>query len=371
MYEQPAQDNILLYMLYAAGTTMALIASCYLLFRRGNAFAPDLKTPDRLRRLTAAFFACMALAHIWYLPIVFLTTSEAVKLNYFIGGLLDMMTIFPLAILISFSMLQDHKRSHWPVIVMIAPLVLGIAWCIFSRSDDLLPILYIYALLLAIGLFVYMIREVRRYGRWLRDNYADLEHKEVRQSFVVLAIILLFLFYYTSGLGGPYYKYLVQVCSMVLICYLLWRVETLSDLSIPESLSISPEEDTTVEEKPEENDHSQDTHDDMDLLLQRFCIDTQLYLQHDLTLQQLAKAIGTNRTYLSNYFSRHGLTYNTYINDLRINHFVNLYHDTIAAQRNISVQQLVCDSGYRSYSTFSLAFKRRMNQNVTTWMHAQ
>ena len=31
-----------------------------------------------------------------------------------------------------------------------------------------------------------MVRALRQYGRWLRDNYADLEHKEVWQSFVVL-----------------------------------------------------------------------------------------------------------------------------------------------------------------------------------------
>ena len=37
------------------------------------------------------------------------------------------------------------------------------------------------------------------------------------------------------------------------------------------------------------------------------------YLQHDLTLSQLAKVIGTNRSYLSQYFVTQGITYNTYI----------------------------------------------------------
>jgi hypothetical protein len=34
-------------------------------------------------------------------------------------------------------------------------------------------------------------------------------------------------------------------------------------------------------------------------LLKQHCEETQLYLQHDLTLLQLAKAVGTNRFYLS------------------------------------------------------------------------
>ena len=385
MYEQPPLDNVLFYMLYAAVTALSLIACVYLLFRRGNAFAPDVTPPLRLRRWTAALFASMALAHLWYLPIAFSTSIEAVKLIYFIGGLLDYMTLMPLTIIVLLTMLQDRRRPLWPVAVMMAPLVVGIAWSIANRSEVLLPAYYVYLLLLGIGLIIYMVRAVRQYGRWLRDNYADLEHKEVGQSFVVLSVILLFCVIYISGLGGPAYKYIVQVGSVVLTGYLLWRVETLSDLSLSQTSSypITEEETTTTGKEEiattekeeavatgnmEDNGLPQTIHDGIEPLLQQHCIDTQLYLQHDLTLQQLAKAIGTNRYYLSQYFSNQGMTYNAYINNLRINHFVSLYQEAVASQRSFTAQQLAFDSGYHSYSTFSLAFKPRMGQNVTTWM---
>ena len=385
MYEQPPLDNVLFYMLYAAVTALSLIACVYLLFRRGNAFAPDVTPPVRLRRWTAALFASMALAHLWYLPIAFSTSIESVKLIYFIGGLLDYMTLMPLTIIVLLTMLQDRRRPLWPVAVMMAPLVVGIAWSIANRSEVLLPAYYVYLLLLGIGLIIYMVRAVRQYGRWLRDNYADLEHKEVGQSFVVLSVILLFCVIYISGLGGPAYKYIVQVGSVVLTGYLLWRVETLSDLSLSQTSSypITEEETTTTGKEEiattekeeavatgnmEDNGLPQTIHDGIEPLLQQHCIDTQLYLQHDLTLQQLAKAIGTNRYYLSQYFSNQGMTYNAYINNLRINHFVNLYQEAVASQRSFTAQQLAFDSGYHSYSTFSLAFKQRMGQNVTTWM---
>ena len=385
MYEQPPLDNVLFYMLYAAVTALSLIACVYLLFRRGNAFAPDVTPPLRLRRWTAALFASMALAHLWYLPIAFSTSIEAVKLIYFIGGLLDYMTLMPLTIIVLLTMLQDRRRPLWPVAVMMAPLVVGIAWSIANRSEVLLPAYYVYLLLLGIGLIIYMVRAVRQYGRWLRDNYADLEHKEVGQSFVVLSVILLFCVIYISGLCGPAYKYIVQVGSVVLTGYLLWRVETLSDLSLSQTSSypITEEETTTTGKEEiattekeeavatgnmEDNGLPQTIHDGIEPLLQQHCIDTQLYLQHDLTLQQLAKAIGTNRYYLSQYFSNQGMTYNAYINNLRINHFVSLYQEAVASQRSFTAQQLAFDSGYHSYSTFSLAFKQRMGQNVTTWM---
>ena len=59
------------------------------------------------------------------------------------------------------------------------------------------------------------------------------------------------------------------------------------------------------------------------------------------------------------------MSYNVYINDLRIKHFVSLYREAIAANRSFTAQQLAHDSGYQSYSTFSLAFKQRMGQSVT------
>lgn len=101
---------------------------------------------------------------------------------------------------------------------------------------------------------------------------------------------------------------------------------------------------------------------------QKFCIDTQLYLKHDLTLAHLCKVLGTNRTYLANYFTSQGITYNTYIKNLRIKHFISLYKQAVASQRVFTIQQLASESGFRNYSTFSTTFKRIMGQNVSEWM---
>jgi AraC-like DNA-binding protein len=115
-------------------------------------------------------------------------------------------------------------------------------------------------------------------------------------------------------------------------------------------------------------DISTTTQDNISLLLQRHCIDTQLYLQHDLTIHQLATAVGTNRYYLSQYFSRQGTTYNAYINELRIDHFISLYHHAVAAKEHFTVRSLAKNSGYRNYTTFSRSFNQRMGKNVTAWM---
>ena len=367
MYDQPLPQSILFYLLYGAVTMTAIIASCYLLLRRGNAFAADSNPPVRLRRWTAALFASIALANLWYLPEAFLISSDDIKLTLYIGVTLDFLICFPVAIAVMFVTLQDRRRPLWPIPLMMAPVVLGMVWCLVSDSEALVQAIFIYLLLLGIGLMIYILHALRQYSRWLRDNYADLEHKEVWQTFIVLASILLMLSYFVCGGGGTTYEYVLQILGFTLIGYLLWRVETLSDLSIAEPQP-SVAEDASTTEDVEKKGLSQATYDNISSLLQRFCIDTQLYLRHDLTLSYLAQVIGTNRTYLTNYFSDQGITYNTYINNLRINHFVSLYNEAVAKQLPFTAQQLANDSGYRNYSTFSTAFKERMGQNVTAWM---
>ena len=375
MYEQEFQGDVLYMMLYAVVAALNLVACCYLLFRRGNAFAPDITSPVRLRRWTAVFFAAMTLSHLWYMPSIFLTSSDDKMLCYNVGGMLDFLTTFPLAIVILFTMLQDRRRPLWTAWLMVIPPVVIMALNIANHSESLLPLSNAYLLLLGIGLIIYMVREVRRYGRWLRDNYADLEHKEVWQSFVVLAVILLGFGIYTSEIGGLTNKYIVQVNNILLIGYLLWRVETLSDLSIfqPQGLLMAAEDDSLAIQADTAEDVENDAlpltiRNNIGPLLKQYCEEPQLYLQYDISVTQLAQQIGINRSYLSKHFALQGISYNAYINGLRIRHFIHLYHEAAATHQPVTAQQLAHQSGFRSYSTFSAAFKQSMGMTATEWM---
>ena len=356
-------------------TATAVLASCYLLFRRANVIAPDITPPARLRRWTAAYFAAFALSHVWYMPIFFLSSSEDIMMTDLIGGLLDFMTVFPLMIVVLLVMLQDRRRPLWPVAVMMVIPVIGGAISVATRSYVLLPIGYIYFLLMCIGLIIYMVCALRQYGRWLRDNFADLEHKEVWQSFVVLAIILLMFVVYALTNENQIFIYVMLVICTVFICYLLWRVETISDLSIliqsDTAIAVDDEADLNV---PDERGRGISPGVKLSLsqnigpLLKQYCEEPQLYLQYDISLSQLATLIGINRSYLSKHFAMQGLTYNAYINGLRIQHFIKLYHESVATHLPIMVQQLALQSGFRSYSTFNAVFKQSMGTTATEWM---
>ena len=379
MYNQILEDAIFV-MLYAVVTVLAALGCVYLLFRRGNAFAADVTPPLRLRRWTAAFLAVIALGHVWYLPAMAFSSSEAVERCMLIGGLLDCLLTIPVALVVMLCMLQDKRRPLWPVWAAVAPLVILMAWSVVTRSYALMPWLQSYFLLAVIGFTVYMVFEVRQYGRWLRDNYADLEHKEVWQSLLVLAVIMFLFVYYVTGYGSITYEYIIQVSGLLLIGHLLWRVETLQDLNLPISsenivvadatpIDDSDAMDTMIAtEETEEADASLSVRNNIGPLLKQHCEEPQLYLQYDLSLTQLATLIGVNRSYLSKHFAQQGITYNTYINDLRIRHFVSLCQERAAAHQPVSVQQLSLDSGFRSYSTFNGAFKQVMHTTATKWL---
>ena len=129
------------------------------------------------------------------------------------------------------SMLQDRQRHMWPVYVAMVPfLVLG-GVLMVNPSQQILFIAIAYVLLLYVLFTVYMVFAVRRYGRWLNDNYADLENKKVWLSQVVtLACLLLFMLYTLVEIDATLLMFLLHFTELVLFGLLLWRVETLEEL---------------------------------------------------------------------------------------------------------------------------------------------
>lgn len=170
------------------------------------------------------------------------------------------------------------------------------------------------------------------------------------------------IFFYTIFQVHIAFDILLEVVDIALLLILLWRVETLQSLEEPAVETVAETDDTTA------SDH---IFDKIELMLQQNCIDTQLYLRHDMSLSHLAQRIGTNNSYLSRYFSHYGLTYNIYINRLRIQHFMQLYQTTIKTRKFVTASELAYESGYKSYSTFSAAFKQINGETVSQWMRKQ
>ena len=370
--EQFSAEMVLFYIIYGVTGAIPFIAAVYLLFRRGNAFAPGVEPPLRLRRWAAAFFMALTLAHVWWY-LFYVYSGDVKSPSYVLVAMIDCVGLLTTVGGTLLAMLQDRRRPVWPVFAAMVPfLAFGVVE-LFYPNEYFINITTIYVLSLYVLFSVYIAFAVRRYGRWLNENYADLENKKVWLSQVVSLFCLLLFILYAFVDVDNILLYILHFTELVLFALLLWRVETLPQLGEYAAQNVAASAEDTEMPEPELSQIPVAVPANVDItqierLLAEHCVDTKLYLQHDLTLQQLAQAVGTNRFYLSQYFSRQSITYNSYINNLRINYFINRYEEAVESQRPFTVQQLASESGYRSYSTFSLAFKQRMGQSVTAWM---
>ena len=372
-------DIILFFILYGITGVVPLLAALYLLLRtKAYALVQDVAPPVRLRRWTASFFAVVALAHVWWL-LFYIYSGDLNSVAYQVIVMFDCTLLFTSFAGMLLAMLQDRRRPVWPALLAMIPFLLLVVAHIIYPSQLLMLMAAGYLLLLGLLFTGYMVVAVRQYGRWLNDNYADLENKKVWLCQTVSLVCMLLFVLYVLAIDMVLI-WIIHIIELILVGLLLWRVETLprlSPLPLPVREGSEYSQGNNVTEGPSTPLNScppqtvVPVNIDLEFIEQMLiehCVNTQLYLKHDLNLAQLAQAVGTNRYYLSQYFSRKGITYNIYINNQRINHFISRYDELTAAGQPIVAQQLAIESGYRSYSTFSLAFKQRTGQSVTAWM---
>lgn len=379
MYEHEGLQDIFFIMLYGGAALTAVLASLYLLLTRGNMMTYTITPSTELRRWAAAFMVSVAASHVWWVVLGIHWLADDQLLRNIIAIMLDRLTFVPLMMVVLVRMLQDRRRPLWPIAVAILPIAVIAVVSIVTRYEAYELITEWYSIFIGLVFIVYMVHAVRQYGRWLHDNYADLEYKEVWQSLLLLVCILFIYIAYASNEGSLATEYLAQINTLVIIAFILWRVETLQKLDVSEPSTVQQAESMQSESFSEDNKKALGAIGD---LLVRRCETTHFYLLHDITLQQLATVLGTNRTYLSAYFTQQGITYSAYINRLRIEHFIRLYRENAAmvqatvAQpgiaaadaRPVTAQELARQCGYRSYSTFSTNFKSIKGISVAEWM---
>ena len=217
--------------LYCVAGCLAMGAALWLLLRRRNLLAPGVTPPVGLRRWAAAFLGAAALSHVWWFACGQWWLTDDRLVRNIVAILLDNATLVPLVMAVLLAMLQDRRRPLWLWwLVQVPVLVFGVMG--ITRRDGFYgyTLTYYWQLAAALCFVVYYAFQLRQYGRWLRHNYADLEHKEVWQSLAFALALFVVYELYTSNMGQLPREYLSQVLTLVIVAFLVWRVETLQEL---------------------------------------------------------------------------------------------------------------------------------------------
>lgn len=263
------------------------------------------------------------------------------------------------------------------------------------------------AILCAVFILLWALRELPRFERALKEEYSYAEYINLHwlRGVILLFFCLLMLWVYDSMASGVRYDNIYLFNSLVMwiaACFCFYRQSVVinavksyfvepsednaetnldaaendldkatahleaaeADLNAPHAhtqpenvaetvVEPQPVAEQPVEPEPEELKLQQEAAfaERMYLLFEK----EHVYLNPRLRLSELAMLLGTNRTYLSQYFNQNcESTFYDFVNDYRIHHAKLLLHST-----DDTLETIAMNSGFNSLSTFRRAFVQR------------
>ena len=263
------------------------------------------------------------------------------------------------------------------------------------------------AILCAVFILLWALRELPRFERALKEEYSYAEYINLHwlRGVILLFFCLLMLWVYDSMASGVRYDNIFLFNSLVMwiaACFCFYRQSVVinavksyfvepsednaetnldaaendldkatahleaaeADLNAPHAhtqpesvaetmVEPQPVAEQPVEPEPEELKLQQEAAfaERMYLLFEK----EHVYLNPRLRLSELAMVLGTNRTYLSQYFNQNcESTFYDFVNDYRIHHAKLLLHST-----DDTLETIAMNSGFNSLSTFRRAFVQR------------
>ena len=267
--------------------------------------------------------------------------------------------------------------------------------------------MHVVALFCAVCIALWALRELPRFERKLKEEYSYAEYINLHWSRVVILLFfcLLMLWVYDSIASGVRDDNIFLFNSLLMwiaACFCFYRQSVV--INAVKSYFVEPSEDNAetnldaaendldkatahleaaeadrnaphahtqpenvaetvaepqpvaeqpVEPEPEELKLQQEAAfaERMYLLFEK----EHVYLNPRLRLSELAMLLGTNRTYLSQYFNQNcESTFYDFVNDYRIHHAKLLLHST-----DDTLETIAMNSGFNSLSTFRRAFVQR------------
>lgn len=336
--------------------------------------------PSRLKKALAFLVAFFAFGEIKDLLCVIPAISQseyAMRLLYSI----DMWTIG-----ISAAYMIELVCPNWftrcRAVKMTAPFALLTLTYAFTGNPIVISANLAYVFIFTTGVLIYFGYAIRRYNRYINDNYSN--HERINLSWVhsVLAVFLLCFIVWTAFLFNHNYmmKSAYYVISLVAWIMLIARSKEQISVSMTEdevqvknppikaaepteqTQTVTPEAqpatETVVTPTPAVEDQSL-LSEQMKTQLEELMNEREIYLNSHLTLSDLAAALGTNRTYLSNYLNRElKVSFYDYVNSFRVARACRM----IEANPDVTVSEIVESCGFNSVSTFRRSFSREIGK---------
>ena len=276
-----------------------------------------------------------------------------------VTNMLQLMAV-PLCLMVIYTV--THERSiPWPWgLANSLPYVLALLAYLLSDSQTFYYGLMFFAAIHTVGILIYGFIAIRQYNKTLLANISADDHYSVNWlRYILILYIGLAVVWTIATLQGSRMAIIIYnllcVIFFSMLCYFVYRQENML-----EALSASADGDDTDNlsdfasdslENSTEDDYGQTTYPFADRFDTVFS-EGKIYLNATLTLNDLARELGTNRTYLSNYINQElHTTFYEYVNQWRVRRAKELLQGT-----NMLLEEVALQSGFNSMSSFRRYF---------------
>ncbi len=309
------------------------------------------KGDDRLSRLVTVLMLTVACEYIKDLPFI---GNESYLGNYLWSVMASVdMIVVPLYGFILTELCRPGILTLKQMAIHLAPFVILSALLIITDVTMFYYIEVVWAGMYGTFYVVWTLRAIPRYNKILKENFSYSENIDLSwlRTIMFSFFIILGLWIVDCIVISPYIECFYMLGSLtiwIFICYFIYKHETI----INELRPVSEEEATSVSGTAS-----------IENIVTDLFVTQKLYLNPKLKLTDVAQLVGTNRTYLSNFFNRTaGSTFYDYVNALRLDHAEKLLSETSDPQAVIAEK-----SGFNSLSTFRRAFEQRHNCSPTQY----
>lgn len=239
---------------------------------------------------------------------------------------------------------QKVRQMLLQPMVALLPTVLTV-WYAVKPEEWLLQVFLMVCIVESLALMVFYVRLYRAFAHDVEANYSSVSESIFRGFWVLMATAVLLLLVFAGSVvyNNFFWDVLNMFTNALVLSVYIYVSEHL--MPLPEKVE-EPEE-------PEEVEQQRDAFDaTITRALDERCKATLLFCNPELSLQDLALALGTNRTYLSKWFVKNDTTFYSYINGLRIE-----YAGRLLLETNHSIAQVMTDAGFTSKTTFRKYFQ--------------
>ena len=292
-----------------------------------------------------------------------------------IASSIDIVTV-PLYVLILIEFCRPGWLSKLNAFFFEAPFLLLSLLYMLLRVDIFFQAMVVLSIIYGVGCALWTLRELPRYHRRLKEEYSYDEDINLHwlRGVMVLFFAILMVWALSNVCPSPFTDILYMTSSLVgwaVVCYFINKQEmVLRDvitgcdepcaLSVEGALAQGKDISTVINN--EDTDIAADpsllagveSMSQLELRLQKCFEEDKVYLDPKLRLSELAARLGTNRTYLSQYFNQScAQSFYGYVNDYRVRHSMQLLRDT-----DYTLDVVASMSGFNSISTFRRAFSQ-------------